>query len=445
MSLMQRATQVVRTLQRVGHEAYFVGGSVRDLLLGRQPKDFDVATSALPEEVGRLFPDHVAVGKEYGVVMVKTDEGLVEVTTFRSERDYHDRRRPSTVDWADAEQDVQRRDFTINGLLLDPVTNEVRDFVDGQQDLQLKLIRTIGDPAERFHEDPLRMLRAVRLKNQLSFQFDKPTFDAIRTLKAQIQHVSAERVRDELSQMLDGPWRLQSLQDLDESGLLAEILPEVEALKGTPQPAQYHHEGDVFAHSLRAVGTLPSDAPLFLVWAVLLHDSGKPQTVAYEERGGEPIITTHDHARVSADIARTVLRRLKQPKTEIETVAWLIAHHMSLARIDQMRPARREAYVLDPRFSWLLELLKADASGTTPTDLSLYVADLKLLERMKVEHGRMQTDRPELLVDGHTLERELNLEPGPVIGQLLEQIRDAQLAGQLRTTDEALQFAKTLL
>lgn len=422
-----------------------MGGSVRDILLKRTPKDFDIATNALPDQVSALFPDHVAVGKAFGVIMVKTDEGLIEVTTFRSESDYQDRRRPSEVMWSNAEEDVQRRDFTINGLLYDPVTERILDFVGGEVDLKLQLIRTIGNPVERFTEDPLRMLRAVRLKNQLSFQFDKPTFNAIRALRSEIQHVSAERVRDELSGMLGGAWRVQALNDLDDCGLLAELLPELDALKGTPQPKQYHREGDVFDHSLKAVGTLPANAPLFMVWAVLLHDSGKPQTISYEERDGEQVIRTHDHARVSAGIAERVLKRLKFPRTEIKTVSWLIAHHMSLARIDQMRPSRREAYVLDPRFPWLLELLKADASGTTPTDLSLYVEDMNLLEKMRAEHGRMHADRPELLIDGHTLERELNLEPGPVIGQLLEQIRDAQLAGQLKTSDDAIAFARSLL
>ncbi len=445
MSLAQQAIRIVTALQRVGHEAYFAGGAVRDFLLGREPQDYDVATNATPDEVARLFPDHLTIGAQFGVVMVKTTDGVVEVTTFRNESGYHDRRRPSDVVWSTAKEDVQRRDFTVNGLLYDPVTSQTLDYVGGRQDLALGLIRTIGDPLARLSEDPLRMLRAIRLKHQLTFQLDKSTFDAIRTLRAEITHVSAERVRDELSQMLDGPWRTEALWDLDECGLLLELLPEIEALKGTPQPPQYHREGDVFAHTLRAVGTLPADAPLFLVWAVLLHDSGKPQTTRYEERAGQPTITTHDHARVSAGIAEAVLRRLKLPKTEIQTVSWLIAHHMSLARIDQMRPARREAYVLDPRFPWLLELLKADASGTTPTDLSLYVADMKLLEKMRAQHGAMQTERPELLVDGHILERELNLQPGPVIGQLLEHIRDAQLAGQIRTTQQAIALARSLL
>lgn len=445
MKLRDRATQVVHTLQRKGYQAYFVGGSVRDLLLGREPKDFDVATSASPDAVAHLFPNHITVGKQYGVVMVKTSDGVIEVTTFRSESLYEDRRRPSTVKWSDAKQDVQRRDFTINGLLFDPVTNETFDYVGGKQDLKLGLVRTIGDPLERFEEDPLRILRAIRLKNQLGLQYDKATFDALRQLRDEVSHVSAERIREELNAMLDGKWRVDAVLDLERSDVLGVLLPEILALKGTPQPRQYHQEGDVFDHTVKALGTLPPDSPLFLVWSVLFHDSGKPMTLGYEERDGEQIITTHDHARVSASIAKAVLRRLKFPRTEIETVYWLIAHHMSLARIDQMRPSRREAYVLDPRFPWLLELLKADASGTTPTDLSLYVEDMNLLDRMRSEHGRMHKDRPELLVDGHTLERELNLAPGPVIGQLLEQIRDAQLAGQLKTSDEAIAFARTLL
>ena len=258
-------------------------------------------------------------------------------------------------------------------------------------------------------------------------------------------HVAPERIRDELTGCLAGPWRVSALRDLDELGLLAVILPEVAVLRGTPQPRQYHREGDVFEHSLRAVATLPADAPLFIVWATLLHDSGKPETLQFMTKDGERRITTPDHARVSARIAETVLRRLRLPKTEIETVVWLISHHMSLKRIEEMRPARREAYVLDPRFPWLLELHRADASGTEPRDLSLYAHDLKLYERMRHMYGTAVSTTPPLLIDGHELQEALGLEPSQKIGELLEAIRDAQLAGELQTRAQAIQFAKRQL
>lgn len=444
MTPRDRATSIVQTLQRKGYAAYFVGGSVRDLLLGGEPKDYDIVTSALPDEIAALFPHHIDIGKQFGVVAIPADEGLFEVATFRSEAGYSDRRRPDQVQWSDAKTDVVRRDFTVNGLLYDPVTNEVVDYVDGQRDLALKLIRTIGDPNQRFHEDPLRLLRAVRLKNQLGFQYDKPTFDAIRSLAPELAHIAAERVRAELNGCLGGHWRVAALQDLDELGLLAVVLPELSALKGTPQPVQYHKEGDVWDHTLRAIGTLPAEVPLFLVWGVIFHDSGKPKTLQYDTADGSVRISTPDHARVSSEVAEVVLRRLRFPKTEIDTISWLIRHHMSLARIEQMRPARREAYVLDPRFPWLLELHKADAAGTVPTDLSLYAHNVKLYERMKHAH-RTAKDTPPLLVTGHDLQAELGLGPGRKIGELLELIRDAQLAGQLSSREEALAYARRQL
>ncbi|MBI4032470.1 CCA tRNA nucleotidyltransferase [Candidatus Berkelbacteria bacterium] len=445
MTPHERAVEVVTVLREAGHEAYWVGGCVRDLLLGTEPKDYDVVTDAELAEIERLFPRHHVAGKRFGVVVADFPEGSVDIAKYRTEAGYSDRRRPDTVAWTDARGDVLRRDFTINGLLYDPLSEHVIDHVGGQRDLGLRLIRFIGEPVERVIEDPLRMLRAVRLKTQLDFQLDKPTFDAIRAHAGELAHISAERIQDELTRILAHPRRVAGLRDLDRTGLLAVILPELEALKGVPQPYQHHQEGDVFDHSLRSVETLAPDAPTFLVLAVLLHDVGKPRTLAYETAAGADKITTYHHAEVSAMVAEQILRRLKFPRTEIETVSWLIAHHMSLLRIDQMRPARREAYVLDPRFPWLLELHKADASGTVPRDLSLYAQDLKLYEKMKADHAQAKRTGPPLLVDGHVLGRELGLEPGPKIGELLEAIRDAQLAGQITTKDEAVAYARSRL
>ncbi|MBI4022959.1 CCA tRNA nucleotidyltransferase [Candidatus Berkelbacteria bacterium] len=444
MTVRDRATEIVRTLQSAGYETYWVGGSVRDLLLGGQPNDYDIVTSAPPEDVQRLFPDHFLAGKAFGVVTATFPEGLFEIATFRREANYTDRRRPDTVAWADAKADVLRRDFTVNGLLYDPLTETVIDHVDGQRDLRLRLIRFIGDPEQRVLEDPLRLLRAIRLKCQLDFQYDKPTYEALRRQAPEIRHVAAERVRDELARMWAGPRRASALHDLDQVGLLQAILPEVDNLKGTPQPYEFHREGDVFEHTSQAVAALPSDAPSFLVWATLLHDVAKPATLTYPS-GSQGRISSRSHSDTSAVMAGAILRRLRAPKAEIETVAWLIGHHMRLADIEHMRPARQEAYVLDPRFPWLLELLRADATGTTPTDLSLYAHDLKLYERLKANHERQVRERPPLLLNGHDLQTELGLEPGPKIGELLEQVRDAQLHGQVKTKTEALKFVRGLL
>lgn len=445
MTKRERALAVVQALTGAGYEAYWVGGCVRDLLLGAEPNDFDVVTNAELSTIERLFPRHHVAGKRFGVVVADFPEGSVDIAKYRVEVGYTDRRRPDAVEWADAEHDVLRRDFTVNGLLYDPLTETVTDFVAGQRDLRLRLIRFIGDPAARVAEDPVRMLRAIRFKVQLEFQLDKPTFDAIRANASEIRHVAGERLRDELNRILASPRRAEGLVDLDRTGLLAQLLPELDALKGVPQPREHHQEGDVFDHALRAVAALPADVPTFLVWAVLFHDAGKPRTLAYETAAGTDKITTYHHAEVSALIAERILRRLRFPRVEIDAVAWLIAHHMSLMKIDAMRPARREAYVLDPLFPWLLELHRADAAGTLPVDLSLYAKTTKLYERMKADHARLTVAKPAVLVDGHVLARELNLEPGPKIGELLEVVRDAQLAGQLKTRAEAVAYARSLL
>jgi len=445
MNLAERATSIVATLRSADYEAFWVGGCARDTVLGRSPKDYDIVTSATPDEVIKLFPNHHLKGKQFGVVVVHYPEGNYDVATFRTEGAYSDRRRPDAVKWAGAEQDVLRRDFTMNGLLYDPLHHRVIDYVGGTRDIKLRLIRFIGDPDQRVREDPLRMLRAIRFKHELSFQLDGSTFDAIATHSSDICQIAGERIRDELNSLLSTTTRTEALNDLHRTGLLGHILPEVVALQGTPQPIEYHKEGDVYDHTLRAIDTLAADVPLFLIWAVLLHDVGKPATLAYQNSRGQPQITTYHHAEVSADIAERILRRLRFPKTEIEAITWMIAHHMSLMRIEQMRPARRETYVLDPRFPWLLELHKADAAGTVPKDLSLYAHDLKLYEKMKAEHIREKSTRAPILVDGHELQKQLQLRPGPKIGHLLEQIRDAQLAGEISSKQDAIDLAARCL
>lgn len=440
MKKSERATKLVRILQEHGFEAYWVGGCVRDLLLGKEPKDFDVATNATPDQIGKIFPNHHAVGKQFGVLLIDFPEGNIEAATFRTESGYSDKRRPDTVEWSTAEQDVLRRDFTINGLLYDPVADRVIDHVGGQQDIGQKIVRFIGDPKARIHEDPVRLLRAIRFKTTLQFEYAPETVHAMQEHVTEIKHVAGERIGQELARILGDKARLDGFLDLDATGLLKLLIPELDRLKGTPQPIEFHKEGDVFDHVVKALGTLPADAPSFLAWAVILHDSGKPDTLALPAHSTGRI-TTYGHAELSAKIAREVLGRFRYPRVEIETVAWMIAHHMSLKQIDEMRPARREAYVLDPRFPWLLELHKADASGAIPVDLSLYHETTKLYEKMVAEHKAMATERPALLVSGHDLILELGIEEGPAIGVVLEEIRDAQLAGSLKTRSDALLFA----
>ncbi|MBI4185752.1 CCA tRNA nucleotidyltransferase [Candidatus Berkelbacteria bacterium] len=445
MRHLHTARAIVARLHHEGHEAYIVGGWVRDYLLKRPSKDIDIGTSATPDEVTALFPQHVPIGRKFGVLTVSVDGESFEISTFRTEQGYGDRRRPDAIRWANASDDVKRRDLTINGLLFDPITNQVIDVVNGQRDLAQRRIRTIGEPSERFGEDPLRLLRAIRLRNQLQFQYDSATWEALTQLSGELRHVSSERVAVELNLMLNGPWRVQAIQDLRASGALAVLLPELDRLIGVPQPREYHQEGDVFDHTLRSVSTLAPAVPLFLVWGVLLHDCGKPQTLAMHQVKTHQVITTYHHAEASAQIATAVLRRLKFPQTEVRTVEWLIRHHMSLKGIEAMRPAKRERYVLDPRFPWLLELHRADASGTIPKDLSLYHHDLLLHERLRAYRAQASQVTPRTLIDGDGLQTALHLRPGPLIGQLLEQIRSAQLDGSIHTQSEAVAFAQTVI
>jgi poly(A) polymerase len=439
------ARRISRALAEAGFQAFAVGGVVRDLLLDRSPHDIDLVTDATPDVVARLFPSAVLVGQPYGVVGVPTPHGVIDVATFRSEANYLDRRRPATVAWATAEADVKRRDFTINGLLMNLETRAVVDSVDGQRDLQLGLIRTIGDPATRFKEDPLRLLRAVRLKAELEFQYDPATYAALGAHASEIHHVSAERITVELNRLFRSANRRAGLTDLDGTGLLAAILPEVAALHGVPQPREFHREGDVFDHTLRAVASLPIEAPTILVWATLLHDVAKPLVLTVSDRGHRPTLATPEHATRSAALAVAIATRLKFPAEERDAIEWLIHHHMSLAGIEAMRPAKRERYLLDPRFPLLLELHRADVLGTEPSDLGLYEHDLALNRAAKARHARHLAAVPPALVTGDDLQRELGLEPSSRIGILLESLRDAQLAGKITTQRDALSLARQLI
>ncbi len=438
------ACALIDQLVRAGHEAYLVGGTVRDLLLKRAPHDYDIVTSAPPDVTQRLFPHHTTVGLPFGVVGVVIGTDVIDVATAREETDYRDRRRPSRVRWSSLDADVRRRDFTVNGLLLDPASHEVVDHVDGRRDLALGLIRTIGEPANRFHEDPLRLLRAARLKNELVFQYDPATYRAMAPLAAEVAHVAPERIRTELDRMWALPSRAEALSDLDALGLLAVVLPEVAALHGVPQPRRYHREGDVFAHTHAALAALPKEAPLTLVWATLLHDVAKPAVLAFEPSETDRGIRTPAHAERSAELARAILDRLHCTKLDRETVTWLIAHHMSLKDIEAMRPVKRERYLTHPDFPLLLELHRADVLGTDPSDLSLYEHDLALYRAMQHAHGLATVQAPPL-VTGSQLMDELGLPESDRIGWLLDELRDAQLRGQVTTRQAALILARRLI
>jgi poly(A) polymerase len=430
------AISIVRTLRERGHKAYLVGGCVRDLLFGREPADYDVTTDATPDEVIRIFPDTYAVGAQFGVVLVPLPESLVsqdendvvEVATFRSDIGYSDGRHPDRVVFSeDPKEDVERRDFTINGLLLDPLTNEVLDFVGGRNDLDAGIIRTIGDPERRFAEDRLRMLRAVRFAARFGYAIEPATFQAIRKLASQINQVSHERVRDELSKMLTEGRARQAFLLLDETGLLREVLPEIEVMKGVEQPPQFHPEGDVFVHTLLLLDKLPHPCPVTLAWGALLHDVGKPATF----RVAPDRIRFDGHVDVGVRIAEEICRRLRFANHETEQILSLIANHMRFADAPRMKESTLKRFFRLADFDQHLALHRLDCLASHGS-LELYD-----FVRHRFETLPQEQVRPQLLLSGKDL-IEAGYRPGPQFAQMLSAAEDAQLEGAVHTREQAL-------
>jgi poly(A) polymerase len=430
---------IVRALRDQGYKAYLAGGCVRDILLGREPADYDVSTSATPEEVMRVFPDAYGVGAQFGVVLVPVGAAsnvsipkgnTVEVATFRSDIGYSDGRHPDEVRFSkDPREDVQRRDFTINAMMLDPVSNDILDFVGGQKDLQSKIIRCVGEPDLRFGEDKLRMLRAVRFAARFGFEIEPATFAAIRQLASQIHQVSRERVRDELTKMLIEGRARSAFLLLDETGLLHEVLPEIEAMKGVEQPPQYHPEGDVFVHTLLLLEQLPHPCSTALAWGALLHDVGKPPTF----RRAPDRIRFDGHADMGVKMAHEISRRLRFSNDDTEQILALVDNHMRFAQAMRMGESTFKRFVRLPHFEEHLELHRLDclAGGR---DLTTYN-----FTRDKMATLTPEAIRPVPLVTGEDLIA-AGHEPGPRFKEILSAVEDGQLEGRLRDREEALQF-----
>ncbi|HEV8338359.1 MAG TPA: CCA tRNA nucleotidyltransferase [bacterium] len=416
---------MVRTLRRAGHQAFVVGGAVRDRLLGRPAHDQDVVTAARPEIVSALFPRTIPVGAAFGVVRVATQEGPVEVATFRREGPYLDGRRPAFVEFASLEEDVRRRDFTVNALLYDPVEDRILDLVGGQADLAARQIRTVGDPDARFAEDRLRILRAVRLAAELDFAIEAETAAALARHAAAIRDVSAERIRDELLRLLTAPGRATALETLRRSGLLAEILPEVAAMEGVAQPPEFHPEGDVLTHTRLALSHLRDPSPV-LALAVLLHDVGKPPTFERADR-----IRFNRHAEVGAEMAETICRRLRLSADEAERVVALVRDHLRIMDVRQMRAPRLKRFLARPDFPDHLELHRVDCLASHG-DLSTWAWAREQAARLTEEERR-----PPRLVTGEDLIA-LGYPPGPRFREMLDVLDDAHLEGAIRTREEAL-------
>jgi poly(A) polymerase len=430
----QLAEDIVRRLRAAGHEALLAGGCVRDLLLSRSPKDYDVATSATPREVLALFPKALTVGEAFGVVIVIEDTSEIEVATFRSDAAYTDGRHPDAVAFTDARHDALRRDFTINGMFLDTQTGRVVDYVGGQEDLKAGLIRAIGDPRQRFLEDHLRMLRAVRFASELGFTIDPGTAAAAGELAPKIAGTSGERVAAELERILIAPpaGRRRGLELADELGLLEVLLPEVRAMKGVVQGPDVHPEGDVFVHTLSAVEVL-REPTLELALATLLHDVGKPRTAVMRDGRW----TFYGHAELGEKMAEQVCHRLRLSNYQTGRVTWLVRQHMRLISAGEMREARLKRLFAESGFLDLAELWRADclASGGTAEGYDALMARYRALEAAGVS--------PPPLITGHDLIA-LGLEPGPVFRTILDEVYDAQLEGRARTREEALALARRI-
>jgi poly(A) polymerase len=429
------AEGIAARLRAAGHEAYLAGGCVRDALLRRRPKDFDVATSARPAEVERLFPRTVGVGKAFGVVRVREGGAEVEVATFRVDGPYRDGRRPSSVRFCGAEEDAKRRDFTVNGMFADPARRCVVDFVEGRKDLARRVLRAIGDPRARFREDHLRMLRAVRFAAQLGFRIEPRTWRAVVAMAARIRKVSAERVRDELTKLLLSPQPGPGLKLLAKSGLLRHALPEVDAMRGVGQPKAFHPEGDVFVHTVAALGRLPRRRSAALAWATLLHDVGKPPTFEKSTRKGIRRIRFPEHARVGAEMADAILRRLRFSNAEREAIVAMVANHMTFKDVPRMKLSTVKRLLARPTFEEEIAMHRADCLASHGS-----VANVRILRGWQKKLGREEI-RPPRLITGADLIA-LGLEPGPLFGRLLHEIEEAQLGGEVTTREEALALAK---
>jgi poly(A) polymerase len=428
------AREIVARLQQAGHVAYYAGGCVRDQLLGREAEDYDVATDARPEQVQELFRRVTDLtGKSFGVVRVMVDDQTVEVATFREDGKYHDGRHPESVRFATAEEDAQRRDFTINGLFYDPIAERLIDYVGGEADLRAKTIRAIGRPADRFADDHLRLLRAIRFAARFHFQIEPVTWEAIRAAAPSIRSISAERIRDELNKIFTADKPEVGLDLLDASGLLREVLPDVAALHGVEQPPQFHPEGDVYQHVRLMLSKIESPS-LDLALSILFHDVGKKPTGRVDENGR---IRFNEHESVGADMTEEIMTGLRYDNKTIHTVREAVQHHMQFKDVPRMRPSTLKRMMARPTFPIELELHRIDCSSSHG-DLSHYDFLKQQLETMSAE----EID-PTPLINGRDL-LAMGLPPGRAIGRILEAVREAQLEGTVQTRAEAMAMAQKM-
>lgn len=435
MSPRDAALDLARILRSAGHQALFAGGCVRDRLCQLEPKDYDLATSARPEAVIKLFPKADEVGAHFGVVIARHCGQHIEIATFRTDGSYKDGRRPESVEFSTAEEDAQRRDFTINGLFEDPETGEIIDHVGGIADLKAGMIRAIGDPTKRFREDALRLLRAVRFATRFGFAIEPVTLQALHDHADWLDQISPERIRDEFSKILRCPRRRQGLEQLVESNLIKHILPELLPTIGCDQPPEWHPEGDVFTHTMIMLEMLGDDAPLELCLAVLLHDIAKPVCRTVDADSGR--IRFNGHDTVGADMAETILRRLRYPNHCIDEVVHMVSRHMQFMHVQQMRTAKLKRFMAAPSFDLEMELHRVDCASSNG-----FTDNYQFLQSKAGEFAN-EPLIPEPLVSGRDL-IQLGLQPGPRFKEILEAIQTEQLEGRILEREPALEYLRIL-
>ena len=429
------AREIIHRLRESGHEAYFVGGCVRDFILNQTSSDYDIVTSARPEEVMKLFPRTVAIGAKFGVVAVITDNHSFEVATFRSDDVYEDGRHPSRIHYSTAREDVFRRDFTINGLLMDPDTGDIIDYVNGRFDIDNKIVRTIGNPGKRFREDYLRLLRAVRFAANLHFDLEPATQDAVKREASNIRHISVERIREELNKILTRGGARRGFELMMQTDILQNILPEICRLKGVEQPPRFHPEGDVWQHTLKMLELLPADGEreknICLAWGTLLHDVGKALTRSEDEKG----VHFYGHVQQGEIIADTIMQRLKFSRMQRETVVNLIRQHMVFMNVRKMRPGRLKRFLRMPDFDLHLELHRLDclASHGMLDNYEFCLEQMKILALDDLHPPRLLTGN-DLIAMGFT--------PGKIIKDILLAVEEEQLEGRIQSVEQAINYVR---
>ncbi|MFC1573610.1 CCA tRNA nucleotidyltransferase [Candidatus Latescibacterota bacterium] len=431
-TVKEHAIGIVKRLDDAGFKALFAGGAVRDMVLGVEPKDYDIVTNASLEDIERLFDHIIPVGKQFGVCRVIVEGVPFEVAEFRKDGVYEDGRRPLSIETADEVEDTQRRDFTINALLYDPIRDEILDYVDGVNDIKRRVLRTVGEPDERFDEDRLRMLRAIRFAARLSLSIETSTERSIRELAPAVLSVSAERIGEELSKVVSGPNAGRGLRLLDETGLLRVVLPEVNALKGVDQPPQFHPEGDVFKHTCLMLDMF-NEGTETLAFGILMHDIAKPETYTVSDR-----IRFTRHEAVGEEMAGRILKRLCLSNATVSRVQWLVRSHMKFVNVKKMKRSKLLRFILDDGIGELLELHRLDCLSSH-NRLDNYDFVKQVLSEEKTNNQKLALPTP--LITGKDL-IELGYEPGPAFGIMLRSVEDKQLDGELVSRKAAIDFVQ---